>query len=251
MLKIIISGAAGRMGRAVADLAAADPELTVAAGIDVFPAERSFPLFASPSECDIPADVVVDFSAPSALAGLLAYGKRTKTPLILASTGYTRVQEESIVEASKEIPIFRSANMSVGVNLLSKLVKEAAEALGVDFDIEIVERHHNKKVDAPSGTALMLAAAAREGRPDIDDLVYDRQSVRAARTTNQLGISSVRGGTIAGDHEVIFAGTNEVIELRHHAATREVFAAGAVRAAKFMAQVKTPGMYDMQNVIAG
>jgi len=250
MQKIIISGCNGRMGRAIALLAQDAPDLQVVAGFDITPAQREFPVFTSPADCTVEADVVVDFSSPAALEGLLAYGRRTGRALLLCSTGYTEEQEEAIRAASRQIPLFRSANMSIGVNLLSRLVKQAAAALGSDFDIEIVERHHNKKVDAPSGTALMLAKAAREGRADIDSYVYDRHSVRKARSADEIGISSIRGGTIAGDHQVIFAGANEVIELCHHAATREVFAAGAIRAARFMAGVTEPGLYDMQDVLA-
>jgi len=251
MLKIIISGCSGRMGQVIASLADADSNIEIAAGFDVNAVKKNdFPVYSSPMEYTGDAEVVIDFSSPAALDALIAYAKAKKIPMVLATTGYTPKQEEQIIEASKFVPVFRSANFSIGINLLEDLVKRAASILGKDFDIEIVERHHRNKVDAPSGTALMLARAATEGRPDADNYVYDRHSVRQSRADSEIGISAVRGGSIAGDHEVIFAGLNEVIEIKHHAASREVFATGALRAARYIATVTEPGMYSMKDLIA-
>ena len=246
MGKIILSGCNGHMGRAVAALCAADPELEISAGIDVLGQPGAgFPVFSSPAACTIPGDVLVDFSHPSALDGILDFCRTTGLPAVLATTGYSQEQLWQIGQAAQHVPIFRSANFSLGINLLMDLVRRAAGALGADFDVEIVERHHRRKVDAPSGTALMLADAAAQSLPQPTHYVYDRHSQRQPRDPGEIGISSVRGGTIAGDHTVIFAGMDEVIELSHHAASRDVFAAGAVRAAKFMSGVTQPGLYDM------
>ena len=169
---------------------------------------------------------------------------------MLATTGYSEEQLEQVRQAAQSIPIFRSANMSLGINVLIDLVRRAAALLGEDFDIEIEERHHRRKLDAPSGTALMLAEAAAGALPYEPSLVYDRHSVRKPRDRREIGMSSLRGGTIVGDHTVVFAGRDEVIELTHRAASREVFAAGAVKAAKFLAGVDAPGLYDMSHLIA-
>ena len=193
--------------------------------------------------------MVVDFSSPAALEGLLEFGMARHIPLVLATTGYSEEQLAAIDRAAAVIPIFRSANMSLGVNVLLELVRSAARALSEGYDLEIVERHHNKKVDAPSGTALMIADAAAEVLPYEPEYVYDRQSVRRARGKTEIGISSVRGGGIVGDHEVIFAGRDEVIELRHTAMSRDVFASGAVRAARFLASVEKPGLYSMSDLL--
>lgn len=238
------------MGRVVADVCAGDPEVEVVAGFDIQgqPAD-GFPVFSSPAACTVDADAVIDFSHPSALDGLLAYGRQRNVPLVLATTGYSPEQLEQISEAARVIPIFRSANMSLGINVLLDLVKKAAAVLGTDYDVEIVERHHHRKVDAPSGTALMLADAAAAALPYEPEYTYDRHAVRKARDGHEIGISSVRGGTIVGDHTVIFAGRDEVIEISHHAASREVFAVGAVKAAKFLTTVTQPGIYDMSMLV--
>ena len=196
------------------------------------------------------ADVVVDFSSPSSLTKLLDYCKAKKTACVLCATGYSDEQLTQIENAAKEIPVFRSGNMSLGINLLTALVKKAAAVLGDSFDVEIVERHHKMKLDAPSGTALMLADAAASALPHESEYVYERQSVRQKRGQNEIGISSVRGGTIIGEHEVIFAGNDEVLEFKHTAYSRNVFANGAVSAAIFMADVKAPGLYDMNDVLS-
>ena len=250
MIGLIISGCNGYMGRVVASIAANDPEITVVAGFDVNTEGcAGFPVYASPTEFNGDAGVLVDFSSPLALDKLLAYGITAKTPLILCTTGYTPEQIEAIEKTAERIPVFRSANMSLGINLLADLVKRACAVLGGAFDVEIVERHHRRKVDAPSGTALMLADAAASVMPYDSEYIYQRQSARRPRENNEIGISSIRGGTIVGQHEVIFAGLDEVIELKHTAASRDVFAAGAIKAAKFMAAVTKPGLYDMSAVL--
>ncbi len=205
MTKLILSGCLGRMGQVITGLCEGDEQLSIAAGVDPVgsAAAVSYPVFATPEECQIEADVLVDFSSPAALGALLAYAGSKGLPLVLASTGYTPQQLEQIQSAARSVPIFRSANLSLGVNLLMELTRRAAQVLGEDFDIEIVERHHNKKVDAPSGTALMLADAAKEGLRFTPEYIYDRHSVRKPRERTEIGISSLRGGTIVGDHEVV------------------------------------------------
>lgn len=252
MTKLILSGCLGRMGRVITGLCEENDEWNIVAGIDPLGSAASmpYPVFATAEECAVEADVLVDFSASAALGALLSYAKAQKLPLVLASTGYSPEQIGEIGEAAKVIPIFRSANLSLGVNLLMELTRRAAQVLGEDFDIEIVERHHNKKLDAPSGTALMLADAAKAGLDYQPQYVYERHSVRKAREHREIGISAVRGGTIVGDHEVIFAGDQEVVELHHHAASREVFARGALKAARFMATMREPKLYTMTDVLA-
>ena len=250
MLKIIISGCNGHMGRVVASLCAADPQVEVVAGFDVMGStDREFPVFSSPAQFQGKADAVIDFSSPAALEGLLAFGKATKTPLVLATTGYSPEQVAQVGAAALEVPIFRSANMSLGINVLLELVKKAAAVLGDSYDIEIVERHHRRKVDAPSGTALMIADAAASACGPETEYVFERHSVRQPRDKKEIGISAVRGGTIVGEHEIIFAGHDEVMEIKHTALSREIFAQGAVEAAKFMATVTAPGMYDMSMLV--
>ena len=250
MLKIIISGCSGHMGRVVESICTADPAVQVAAGFDVLgSSDREFPVYSSPSLFTGEADAVIDFSSPAALDGLLDFARRTGTPLVLATTGYTPEQVAQIGAAALEVPIFRSANMSLGINVLLELVKKAASVLGDSYDIEIVERHHRRKVDAPSGTALMIADAAASACGHETEYVFERHSVRQPRDKKEIGISAVRGGTIVGEHEIIFAGHDEIMEIRHTALSREIFAQGAVEAAKFMAGVKAPGLYDMSSLI--
>lgn len=246
MRKIIISGASGHMGKVVAHVCEADPETEVIAGFDILGnGSGDFPIFANPAQCGLDADAVIDFSHPAALSPLLDFCTGRRIPLVLATTGYSAEQLSQIDEAAKTIPIFRTANLSLGVNVVMELVKKAASILGPDYDVEIVERHHRRKLDAPSGTALMLADAAASALPYDAGYVYNRHEVRNPRGSQEIGISSVRGGTIVGDHTVIFAGRDEVIEITHRAASREIFAVGAVKAAKFLAAVENPGLYDM------
>ncbi len=247
--KIIISGCNGRMGRVVESICASDPDVSVVAGFDVSLESRAFPVFVSPANFTGEADAVIDFSSPAALDGLLAFALERRVPLVLATTGYSDEQLARINEASRSIPIFRSANMSLGINVLLELVKKAAAVLGDSYDIEIVEKHHNRKVDAPSGTALMIADAAAGALNFKPEYVYERHSVRQSRDKKEIGISSVRGGTIVGIHEIMFAGRDEIIEIKHTAMSREIFASGAVKAAKFLAGVSKPGMYDMSMLV--
>ncbi len=247
--KIIISGCSGRMGQVVENICVADPDVTVVAGFDVNPVERDYPVYASPADFVGEADVVIDFSNPAALDNLLAFCTQRKVPLVLATTGFSDAQLEQIKEASKQVAIFRSANMSLGINVLLELVKKAATVLGDSYDIEIVEKHHNRKVDAPSGTALMIADAAASGLNFEPKYVYERHSVRQSRNKKEIGISAMRGGTIVGVHEIMFAGRDEIIEIKHTAMSREIFANGAVKAAKYLATGRAPGMYDMSMLV--
>jgi len=251
MLKIIISGCYGHMGQVVSSLCSADNEIEVVAGFDMRQSDNcGYPVYTSPEDFTGAADAVIDFSNPSALDGLLSFCTKTGTPLVLCTTGYSDAQLSAVKDASEKTAIFKSANMSLGINLLSDLIKRAIKILGNGYDVEIVERHHRRKVDAPSGTALMLADAASEAMHSDPEYIYERQSTRNARSGNEIGISAVRGGTIVGEHEVIFAGLDEVIELKHTAYSREVFASGAIRAAKYIAKVKACGMYDMSDLLS-
>jgi 4-hydroxy-tetrahydrodipicolinate reductase len=252
MLKIIISGCNGHMGQVVTRLCSEDPDIEIAAGFDINTAALSgYPVYANPSEFDGKADAIIDFSNPASLNALLSYCVTRNTPVVLCTTGYSTEQLAKIQAASEQIPIFKSANMSVGINLIADLLKKAAAVLGSGYDVEIVEKHHNRKVDAPSGTALMLADAVSSALPYGAEYVYDRHDRRQPRGKTEIGISAVRGGTIVGEHEVIFAGPDEVIEIKHTAYSREVFANGAIRAAKYLSGTTVPGMYDMNDVIRG
>ena len=247
--KIIISGCAGRMGQVVESICVADPDITIVAGFDVNSVERDYPVFRSPADFSGEADAVIDFSNPAALDSLLSFCTERKIPLVLATTGFSDAQLGQIKEASQQVAIFRSANMSLGINVLLELVKKAATVLGDSYDIEIVEKHHNRKVDAPSGTALMIADAAASGLNFKPEYIYDRHSVRQSRDKKEIGISAVRGGTIVGVHEIMFAGRDEIIEIKHTAMSREIFANGAVKAAKYLAAGRAPGVYDMSMLV--
>ncbi len=248
-VKVILTGAAGRMGRAVTAFAETDNRVSVVCAVDVSPVQSSVPFYHGIDEVStsLGADVIVDFSHHTAIEGILNYAKKAKCAVVICTTGHTDAELELIKEASSEIAIFRSGNMSLGINLLMALVKKAAATL-TGFDIEIIEKHHNQKLDAPSGTAIMLADAARQGVDYDAELVYDRHSVREKRKPAEIGMHSVRGGNIVGEHEVIFAGHDEIITLSHSARSREVFARGAISAAAFM-KGKGAGMYSMKEVI--
>ncbi len=236
------------MGIAVSHLVADNADAKIVAGIDINTSSvAEFPVYQSISEFSGKADVIVDFSHHSALEGLLEYALATSTPLVVCTTGHTDEELALMREAAKSIAVFFSGNMSIGINLITELCRQAARALGNGFDVEIIEKHHNKKLDAPSGTALMIANALSEERAETQ-YVYDRHNERRLRDPAEIGIHSVRGGTIVGDHEVIFAGNNEMITISHTAMSREVFATGAVRAAIFL-KGKSAGMYDMSDVI--
>ena len=248
MTKIILSGCGGAMGRAVS-ARAQSVGCTVVAGID--PAadlQPGYPVFASAAACDAGADVIVDFSHPSALDGLLGLARRTGTPLVLATTGLGEGQLTRVREAAAQTPIFFSFNMSLGINLMSALARAAARVLGGQFDIEIIEKHHNRKLDAPSGTALMLAEAVSGELAAPPEYIHERHSKRRPRGKNEIGLHAVRGGTIVGEHELLFAGQDETLSITHTAYSREVFATGALNAARFMVG-KPPGLYDMNDLI--
>jgi 4-hydroxy-tetrahydrodipicolinate reductase len=251
MTKVIISGCNGKMGQVVTGLCSADAEIQVVAGFDVNPEKRNdYPVYADPMEFPGKADCIIDFSHPNALTGLLSYCKKSGCGIVLATTGYSEAQLEEIQAASKEVRIFKSANMSLGINVLLALVKQAAKVLGSTSDIEIVEKHHNRKLDAPSGTALMIADAAASALSYEPDYTFERHSVRQKRGKTEIGISSVRGGTIVGEHEILFAGIDEVLEIKHTAYSREIFATGAVKAAAFIGSLSEPGLYNMENLVS-
>lgn len=250
MTNIILNGCNGKMGKVITRIAESDPDCKIIAGIDICNyCENDYPVYTSAEECTEKADVIVDFSHPSAFSDVLELAIRTKTPLIAATTGLSKEQHGELAAAAEKIPVFFSANMSIGINLLTELSKKAAALLDGSFDIEILEKHHNQKIDAPSGTALAIADAISDVLQTAPEYVYDRHSVRRKRSPHEIGIHSVRGGTIVGEHEVIFAGVDEVIELKHTASSKEVFAVGAIRAAKFMTG-KPKGMYSMSDIIA-
>ena len=251
MVKMIMHGCNGRMGHVIADLVAADDAIEIVAGVDAFgESTYSFPVFKSLSECNVDADVIVDFSNASAVDGLLDHCAAKGIPVVLCSTGLSEEQLSRVKETSNKVAILKSANMSVGVNALLKVLKEVSPIFAAaGFDIEIVEKHHNQKLDAPSGTAIALADSINESLAGEYDYVYDRSTRREKRPVKEIGISAVRGGTIVGDHDVIFAGQDEVVTLSHRAYSRAIFGKGAIEAAKFLAG-KGPGMYDMSDVLA-
>ncbi|MBQ9334532.1 MAG: 4-hydroxy-tetrahydrodipicolinate reductase [Lachnospiraceae bacterium] len=250
MIRVIMHGCNGRMGQAIVGLASSDEDIKIVAGVDKFDnGQNSFPVYSNIEACELEADVIIDFSNSSAVDGLLKYAVSTHIPVVLCTTGLSDEQLVKVNEASTEVAILRSANMSIGINLLLKLIKENAAILrDAGFDTEIVEKHHRHKLDAPSGTALALADAAKEALGSDYEYVYDRTERRMERPVKEIGISAVRGGSIVGDHDVIFAGTDEVITLSHTAYSRNVFAQGAISAARFLAG-RAPGMYSMSDVI--
>lgn len=250
MVKIAIAGANGKMGGVIARLAAERTDCKVIAGIDLNTAPNgSFPIVKSPFDLPEKPEVIIDFSHPSALEDLLSYCKMNSVPAVFATTGYTEEQISAIKQAAEQIPVFFTFNMSLGINLLVELGKQAARVLGGQFDVEIVEKHHNLKKDAPSGTAIMLAEAINKELGGKMNYVYDRHSVRKPREANEIGMHSIRGGTIVGEHDIIFAGHDEVITLSHSAGSKEVFAAGAVNAAVYIAG-REKGLYDMSDLLA-
>lgn len=251
MIKVIMHGCNGKMGQVITGLVAADETIEIVAGVDAYNQKAdTYPVFTSLAECDIQADVVIDFSAAAAVDALLEACVAKKLPCVLCTTGLSKEQLQRVREASEKIAVLKSANMSLGINMLFRLLKEATGVLApAGFDIEIVEKHHNQKADAPSGTALALADSINEELNQEYHYVYDRSQIREKRTQKEIGISAVRGGTIVGDHDVIFAGADEVITFSHRAYSKAVFGKGAVQAAKFLAG-KPAGMYDMSHVIA-
>lgn len=250
MVRAIMHGCNGRMGRVITGLIHDDEAIEIVAGIDTYSGiVNDYPVFESIEKCDVDADVIIDFSNASAADTLLDYCVEKQIPVVLCSTGLSADQLAKVEESAKKVAVLKSANMSMGINLLMKLLKDAAKVLSpAGYDIEIVERHHNQKLDAPSGTAIALADSINESMNGAFDYVYDRSKERKKRDSKEIGISAVRGGTIVGDHEVIFAGMDEVIEFKHTAYSRGVFGKGAVEAAKFLAG-KPAGWYDMADVI--
>lgn len=248
MTKILLSGCHGRMGRAV--LAATQgTDLTVISGTDINAGQSSFPVYTSISEAAETPDVIIDFSHHTALPAIMEYAIEHNVPCVICTTGHTEEEYEIMRGAANTIPVFFSRNMSLGVNLLIALCKKASAALGMDYDVEIIEKHHHNKLDAPSGTALMIADAIAETRTE-SEYIYDRTGVRKKREPKEIGISAIRGGSIIGEHEVLFAGKDEVLTISHSASSRELFATGALRAAEFIVG-KPAGMYNMDNMFEG
>lgn len=248
MVNVLISGANGRMGKKVYEACALSDKVTAICGVDLVEnlSNKNYPIYSNFDAVNEKIDVVIDFSAPTSLDGILAFASQSKCALVLCSTGYNQSDIEKIKNASKTLAIFRSANMSLGVNVLIDVVKKAAKAL-YGFDVEIIEKHHNQKVDSPSGTALMLADAVKSVQTD-KHYIYGREGLVGKRDANEIGIHAIRGGNIVGEHDVIFAGNFETITLSHQATDRSVFANGAVRAAEFIS-TKQNGLYDMTDVI--
>jgi len=251
MTKIIMSGCCGAMGRTISSIVKEDPEAEIVAGIDLAEgSDLGYPVFKSIQDCHVEADAIIDFSTPKILDDLLDYSIEKKVPIVLCTTGYDEAQLAKIEEAAKKTAILKSANMSLGINTLMKLLQDAAKVLAAEgYDVEVVEKHHNQKLDAPSGTALALADAVNEAMGNQYEYIYDRSQRRQKRDKKELGISAVRGGTIVGEHDVIFAGRDEVITFSHTAYSKAVFGKGAVSAAKFL-KGKEVGRFDMADVIA-
>ncbi|MBE5895171.1 MAG: 4-hydroxy-tetrahydrodipicolinate reductase [Lachnospiraceae bacterium] len=250
MVKIIMHGCNGKMGQVITGLLREDTEAKIVAGIDLSNhIQNDYPVFASLKECTVEADVIIDFASAKATDALLEYCGEKNMPVVLCTTGLSEEQLLKVKETSMKAAILKSANMSLGINMLLKLLKNAANVLTpAGFDVEIVEKHHNQKIDAPSGTALALADSINDACGGVYEYVYDRSTVRQKRDAKEMGISAIRGGTIVGEHDVIFAGTDEVITFSHTAYSKSIFAKGAIQAAKFLAG-KPAGMYDMQDVI--
>lgn len=250
MTKIIMLGCNGRMGQMIIDMVKQDDECTIVAGIDIVDnRDNGYPVYTKLADCDVEADAIIDFTSATDFESRMDYAVDKQIPIIECSTGLSEEQMDYLKKASEKVAVLKSANMSLGINLLMKLLKEAAVKLAGDgFDVEIVEKHHNQKLDAPSGTALALADSINEAMDDRYEYIYDRSQVRQKRDKKELGISAVRGGTIVGEHEVIFAGTDEVITFKHTAYSRAVFAKGSITAAKYL-KGKAAGLYDMSDVL--
>lgn len=250
MIKAMMHGCNGKMGQMITNLVKTDDQIEIAAGVDTYSGlQNPYPVFGTIHECDVDVDVVIDFSNAAAASRVLDYCAEKRIPLVFCTTGLSEEQLEKMKKTAGQTAVLKSANMSMGINLLMKLLKDAAKVLApAGYDIELVEKHHNQKLDAPSGTALALADSINEAMNGAYEYVYDRSQVRQKRDKKEMGISAVRGGTIVGEHEVLFAGTDEIIEFKHTAYSRSVFGKGAVEAAKFLAG-KPAGLYDMSDVI--
>lgn len=249
MTKVILNGCCGRMGKTISELTKLSTNVEITAGIDKYisDVEGSFPIFNDILNCDVFSDVVLDFSSPKSLPSLSKYCLTNKIPLVLCTTGYNEEELKEIRELSNKIPVFNSGNMSVGINLISSILKKITPLLFDSYDIEIIEKHHNQKIDAPSGTALLLANSVKSSLESDINYVNGRDGLRK-REKNEIGIHAVRGGSIVGEHEVIFAGVGEIIELKHTALSREVFAVGALKACEYI-HGKPAGLYNMDNII--
>lgn len=249
-MNILLHGCNGRMGQVISRLALEDEEIEIVCGIDkiIDKFSNPYPVYDSFDKVTEKIDLVIDFSNHSCIDSLLQFGLAKNVPLVICTTGFSKEEKEKMVDASKRIALLNSANMSLGVNLLVSLVKQAAEALYKNYDIEVIEKHHNQKLDSPSGTALMIADAMNSAINNVMEYNYGRHSKTEKRSKNEIGIHAVRGGSIVGEHEVIFAGPSEIIEIKHSALSRDLFAHGAIAAAKFLAN-KEPGFYQMKDLI--
>ncbi|MGL5152336.1 MAG: 4-hydroxy-tetrahydrodipicolinate reductase [Clostridium sp.] len=248
MVRVLLNGCSGKMGKTIVECSNEFPSIEIVGGIDKFESHAKFPIFKDCASVNIEYDVLLDFSRADALNDILDLTEKTNKPLVICSTGYSPEQVELINEKSKSLKLFRSGNMTLGINLIASLLKKVAPILFGNYDIEIVEKHHNQKVDSPSGTALLLGDAIREVIPSETHYVHGRDG-NAKREKNEIGVHAVRGGSIVGDHDVIFAGTGEVIEISHKAISRDVFAIGALKACEYMGKVTECGLYDMSDVI--
>ena len=249
MINIALFGCNGKMGQVISNLLSNDAEARIAFGFDINTEKKnSYPVYDDVNKIQEKADVVIDFSHPALLPSLISYCKENSVGAVIATTGLSEEQIKEIEDLSKKVAVFRSANMSLGINLLISLVKKAAAILEDKFDIEIIEKHHNQKIDAPSGTALMIADEIADTLKNAPQYVYDRHSVRKKRAKNEIGLHAIRGGTIVGEHDVIFAGNDEIIEINHKAMSKEIFAVGSIKAAKYIADKKS-GMYSMTELI--
>ena len=248
-MRILLCGCNGKMGRVVTNLVAARCDCEIVAGVDInLESHAGFPVFGNPDNCAVEADVIIDFSHPSGLPAIVRYARAKQLPLVVATTGLSEQDEQLLADAAADTAIFKSANMSLGISVLAELCKVAAGILGDGFDVEIVEKHHNQKVDAPSGTALLLGKAVSSALPYEPQPVFDRHAVRKKRAPHEIGYSSVRGGTIPGEHDVLFCGHDEVITLSHTAQSKESFASGALSAAEFLL-TKPAGFYTMADLV--
>lgn len=251
MTKVIMHGCNGAMGQTISRIVSEDENVEIVAGIDIVDnRDNGYPVFTNIKDCNVKADVIIDFCSAKAIDGLLDFCEQKKMPVVICTTGLSDEQLTRIKKLSETVAVLKSANMSLGINTLFKLLQDAAKVLATaGYDVEIVEKHHNQKLDAPSGTALALADSINEAMDNQYEYIYDRSQRREKRGKKELGLSAVRGGTIVGEHEVIFAGIDEVVEFKHTAYSKAVFAKGSVSAAKFLAG-KPAGYYDMRDVIA-
>lgn len=250
MTKIILSGCNGKMGQTITKIISEDEGMVIVAGVSIDGQVLNYyPVYKSINDCKEDADVLLDFSNECLLNDILKFGEAKNIPLVIATTGFSDEQVKLIENTANKIPVFRSSNMSLGINLLIELVQKAAKALGEDFDIEITDIHHNKKVDAPSGTSFMIADAINESLINKADYTFDRHSRREKRPKNEIGIHSLRGGTVVGEHSVMFFGTDEVLEITHKSHSRELFAKGALRAVKFILDKKPGKLYSMKDIV--